>query len=78
MIMTVKMANEIIGENKEKELLEALKARNKYLKKIIAEKEKAIAKAPEGLLRISRRGNCIQYYYRTDPKDFNGEYINEY
>ena len=75
--MIVKMANDIIGENKEKELLEALKARNLYLKKLIAEKEKAIAKAPEGLLRISSRGNRIQYYYRTDPKDFNGEYINE-
>ncbi len=77
MIMTVKTYNEIIGANKEKELLEALKARNLYLKKIITEKEKTIAKAPEGLLRISRSGNRIQYYYRTDPKDFNGEYIKD-
>ena len=75
--MTVKTYNEIIGANKEKELLEALKARNLYLKKIITEKEKTIAKAPEGLLRISRSGNRIQYYYRTDPKDFNGEYIKD-
>ena len=41
------------------------------------EKEKSLAKAPDGSLRLCQHGNKIQYYYRDDPKDFNGVYIKE-
>ena len=52
-----------------------LEAREKFLKQVKVEKEKALAAAPEGNLRICSSGNKTQYYHRQDPKDFNGEYI---
>ncbi len=59
------------------EMENRLRAREQYLVKLIKQKEKALAKAPEGLLRISNSGNHTQYYHRTDPKNFNGTYIKE-
>ena len=56
----------------------SLETREKYLTQLIKEKEKAISSAPEGFLRICcRRDGKTQYYYRHDPKDFNGSYIRE-
>lgn len=54
-----------------------LSEREKYLQKLKKEKEKALKSAPEGALRICSHGNRVQYYHRTDPKDFNGVYIRE-
>lgn len=54
---------------------ELLRAREKYLLQICKEKEKTLAKAPEGYLRICKHGKHTQYYYRKDPKDFSGVYI---
>lgn len=39
------------------------------------EKEYAIATAPEGVLRVSKKGERIQYYIRKDQKDKNGQYV---
>lgn len=52
-----------------------LEERKKYLLKLQREKEKAVAAAPKGYLRICKHGNKPQYYLRTDPKDYNGIYI---
>lgn len=54
-----------------------LQSREKQLQKIKKEKEKALAKAPEGGLRLCQHGDKIQYYHRNNPKDFNGIYIKE-
>lgn len=54
-----------------------LKAREKYLLQLKKEKEQALKAAPEGSLRICSRGNRPQYYWRNNPKDFNGVYIRE-
>jgi hypothetical protein len=54
-----------------------LEKRKNYLLKVKEEKEKALKKAPEGSLRINKRGESMQYYYRTDPKDFNGVYLKK-
>lgn len=41
------------------------------------EKEKALKNIPEGFLRICVGKRKPQYYWRTDPKDYNGIYIPE-
>lgn len=58
-------------------ITELLKAREQYLLQLRKEKEKALAKAPEGYLRICKHGNKMQHYHRKDPKDFSGTYIKE-
>lgn len=59
------------------EVKEMLEARKNYLLQIKKEKESALATVPEGRLRICSHGNKAQFYYRTDPKDFNGVYIRD-
>ena len=59
------------------EVKEMLEARKNYLLQIKKEKESALATVPEGKLRICSHGNKAQFYYRTDPKDFNGVYIRD-
>lgn len=54
-----------------------LEKRKNYLLKVKEEKEKALKKAPEGSLRINNKAGRMQYYYRTDPKDFNGVYLKK-
>lgn len=60
-----------------KKIRNFLKEREKYLCELKSEKEKELKTAPEGLLRVCNSRNRIQYYHRTDPKDFNGVYIKE-
>ena len=52
------------------EIRNILKEREKYLCELKSEKEKELKTAPEGLLRVCNSRNRIQYYHRTDPKDF--------
>ena len=54
-----------------------LKERENQLQQLKKEKEKALVKAPDGSLRLCKHGNKTQYYYRNNPKDFNGVYIKE-
>lgn len=54
---------------------ELLKARKNYLLQVKKEKEKSLRTVPEGTLRVCSHGKRTQYYYRNDPKDFNGVYI---
>lgn len=54
-----------------------LEARGNQLQQLKKEKEKSLANAPEGSLRLCKHGNKTQYYHRNNPKDFNGVYIKE-
>ena len=54
-----------------------LEARKQNLLHIKNEKEKALSNVPQGNLRICNNKGRIQYYYRTNPKDFNGVYLRE-
>lgn len=56
---------------------ELLDVRKQYLLKLISEKSEALKNAPQGFLRICNHKNKVQYYHRTNPKDFNGEYIGK-
>ena len=59
------------------EIKDMLEEREKYLHQLKEEKERVIKGAPEGYLRVCQSRNKIQYYKRTNPKDFSGTYINE-
>lgn len=47
------------------------------LNEIIVKTRLSMRSAPKGSLRISKRGNSVQYYHRDDPKKQNGRYINK-
>lgn len=59
------------------EIQSMLDAREKYLLQLSKEKEKALEKAPEGSLRISKKGNIYQHYQRTNPEDNTGKFIRQ-
>ncbi len=60
---------------KSDELGSTFRDRYKYLGKLEQNIQKALKKAPEGTLRISRIKGSLQYYLRTSPEDTNGRYI---
>jgi len=51
--------------------------RKEKLEELIDNKTKQIQKAPKGTLRAVRRKGYSEYYWRTDPKDTNGEYLTK-
>lgn len=59
----------IVTENLREEL--------KSLEEIIHKAERSLEKAPNGILRISKSKNSMQYYKRDDEKDRNGKYIKK-
>lgn len=58
-----------------KTIKNVLESRKEQLLKLKKDKERALKSMPEGYLRICKKGKQVQYYYRRDPKDFNGVYI---
>lgn len=56
---------------------EELKKREKYLLQWKTKKEKALADAPEGTLRVCNSGGRLQYYQRSSGKDTSGVYISK-
>lgn len=56
--------------------LKGVSARIDKLSAIISEKTAALQHVPEGILRVSGKGNYAQYYVRSSPKDKNGTYIS--
>lgn len=54
-----------------------LEERKQNLLQIKNEKGEALSNVPHGTLRICNSKGRIQYYHRTNPKDFNGVYIQE-
>ena len=59
------------------ELRTILEKRKEYLLQIKRQKEKSLAKAPEGRLRVCSRKGKPQYYRRSDSQDLKGEYIKK-
>lgn len=69
------MAGEVKNLQWNRFLMQELVERREALMKIIASREKALERAPEGRLRVARKKNNYQYYWRSDPKDTNGIFI---
>lgn len=59
----------------EKELKTSVQGRIVELKEAIKELRKAVNKAPQGALRVCRRGQGFQYYLRNGGADTNGKYL---
>ena len=60
-----------------KTIIAMLCERKKIMEKQILAKQKALSHSPEGSLRVLSKKTFYQYYYRTDPKDTNGKYIDK-
>ena len=58
-------------------LEELINERGEALSAIIREKNDALKSVPDGSLRIQKRQNHYQYYWRDDPKDITGKYIQK-
>lgn len=61
-------------------LQEALLKKEKELNNLIIQTQQSLRDAPSGQLRISPKGNKVQYYYRTKETDGpfrNGQYIRK-
>ncbi|MCR5790704.1 MAG: hypothetical protein K6G83_12515 [Lachnospiraceae bacterium] len=59
----------------ERKMVECIAHRKAFLESLIARKQQELECAPEGTLRVSKRKNYCQYYWRADPKETNGAYI---
>ncbi len=57
-------------------LVKQIRARKAEIEKVLLEKEKALRDAPEGKLRIDRKGNSPQYYHRINPTNKGSVYLN--
>lgn len=57
------------------DLVEMLKEKRAEIDKIRKDINDALLKAPEGSLRIQKKGKYIQYYSRNDPSDTEGIYL---
>ncbi len=53
----------------------AVKVRKDVLEKMAKKLEQKISVAPQGGLRVLKRKNAFQYYWRKKPQDANGIYI---
>ena len=51
--------------------------KKKELEELLSKVKERISQAPCGTLRISQRGQYLQYYHRTEPKDTKGKYIKK-
>lgn len=54
-----------------------MQERKRQLEELLSMVKGRISRAPSGTLRISQRGQYLQYYHRTEPKDTKGKYIKK-
>lgn len=60
-----------------KQLKKLVESRRKELNKLVGNKGQSLKKAPEGLLRVAKCKNSVQYFWRTSKDDSNGKYIKK-
>lgn len=56
-------------------LVEAIRERKAEIERTLKEREESHRDDFEGKLRITKKGNSLQYYYRHDPSDKEGVYL---
>jgi hypothetical protein len=57
-------------------LVKSIKARKIEIERGLKEREYTLRGAPAGTLRITMKGQYLQYYHRVNPSDIIGVYLN--
>ena len=72
----MKFTNQIIEQLPPSQITAQLQERIEQLEKLLAIKEKALKKAPEGSLRVSKSHGAVQYYQKINKDEKNGRYLD--
>lgn len=72
----MKFTNQVIEQLPPSQIAFQLQERIEQLETLLAIKEKALKKAPEGSLRVSKSHGAIQYYHKTNNDGKNGRYLD--
>ena len=72
----MKFTNQIIEQLPPSQIAAQLQERIEQLETLLAIKEKALKKAPEGSLRVSKSHGAVQYYQKTNKDEKNGRYLD--
>ena len=72
----MKFTNQVIEQLPPSQIAAQLQERIEQLEKLLAIKEKALKKAPEGSLRVSKSHGAVQYYHKTNINEKNGRYLD--
>lgn len=72
----MKFTNQVIEQLPPSQIAAQLQERIEQLETLLAIKEKALKKAPEGSLRVSKSHGAVQYYHKTNNDGKNGRYLD--
>ena len=72
----MKFTNQVIEQLPPLQIAAQLQERIGQLETLLAIKEKALKKAPEGSLRVSKSHGAVQYYHKTNNDGKNGRYLD--
>ena len=72
----MKFTNQVIEQLPPSQIASQLQERIEQLETLLTIKEKALKKAPEGSLRVSKSHGAVQYYQKIDKDGKNGRYLD--
>ena len=72
----MKFTNQVIEQLPPSQIAAQLQERIEQLKTLLTIKERALKKAPEGSLRVSKSHGAVQYYQKIDKDGKNGRYLD--
>ena len=72
----MKFTNQVIEQLPPSQIASQLQERIEQLETLLTIKEKALKKAPEGSLRVSKSHGTVQYYQKIDKDGKNGRYLD--
>lgn len=72
----MKFTNQVIEQLPPSQIAAQLQERIEQLETLLTIKEKALKKAPEGSLRVSKSHGVVQYYQKIDKDGKNGRYLD--
>ena len=72
----MKFTNQVIEQLPPSQIAFQLQERIEQLETLLTIKEKALKKAPEGSLRVSKSHGAVQYYQKINKDEKNGRYLD--
>ena len=72
----MRFTNQVIEQLPPSQIAFQLQKRIEELETLLAIKDKALKKAPEGSLRISKSHGVVQYYHKINNDEKNGHYLD--